>query len=343
MAMNIKNLPGSSILLIVLILAACTDSGESEASLELTGRTMGTRFNVQVAAMPTKVDKDQLAADIRARLEEINAKMSTYDPESEISRFNRHAGADWFPVSDATARVVAAAIEVSIATDGAFDVTVGPLVNLWGFGPESVLTAMPDASVIQAALARIGYQKLAVRDDPPGLRKSEPTLYVDLSAIAKGYGVDQVAELLERYEIHDYLVDIGGELRVQGENAKGRPWQVAIESPVEDRKPFRILSMSKGAVATSGNYRNYFELGGQRFSHTLDPRTGRPVTHNLVSATVLADDAMTADAWATALIVLGRDNGLTKAEEQGLAVFLLSGSGQQLESSLSTKMQALIN
>lgn len=325
--------------LLLASLAACGSGDDAGVTHELSGRTMGTRFNVQIVALPEGVTQDALGADIRALLEDINAKMSTYDEASEISRFNRYEGDDWFGVSAETATVVAAAQAISEATNGAFDVTVGPLVNLWGFGPKSALDAMPGDAVIENAIAKIGYRKLSVNTESPALRKSEPGLYVDLSAIAKGYGVDRIAALLESRGVTDFLVDIGGELKVKGKNGSGRDWRVAVEDPVQNGEPYTVLEVESGAVATSGNYRNYFEVGGQRFSHTIDPRTGRPVTHSLLSATVIAEDAMSADAWATALIVLGDRAGLRVAEEQGLAVLLLSKGGNELQAASTGPMK----
>lgn len=340
----VPNLPGALPLLVALVamLSACGAGVDESVTLELSGRTMGTRYNVQVVSLPEGVTQDALGADIRALLTDINAKMSTYDAESEISSFNRYEGDDWFTVSAETAAVVAKAQAISAATRGAFDVTVGPLVNLWGFGPESALAAMPPDAVIENAISRIGYQKLSVQTEPPALKKSEPSLYVDLSAIAKGYAVDRICELLTARGVGDFLVDIGGELRVQGKNGAGKRWRVAVENPLQEREPYTVFQISEGAVATSGNYRNYFEVGGQRFSHTIDPRTGRPVTHALLSVTVVADDAMTADAWATALIVLGEREGLSVAQENDLAALLLSKGGNKLVPAETVPMKAYL-
>lgn len=335
------NLWALGVMLGAILATGCAEKIDPEAVLELNGPIMGTRYNVQVAGMPETIDKETLAADIRETLIGINAKMSTYLPDSEVSEFNGYEGADWFPVSAQTAEVAAAAQRISEATDGAFDVTVGPLVNIWGFGPGSALEAMPDRSVIAAISERIGYQKLSVRTEPPALRKNRPDLHVDLSAIAKGYAVDVVFDLLASRGIDNFLVDIGGELRVQGRNASGRAWQVAIENPNGDRKPYDVLSLNGGAVATSGNYRNYFEIGGQRFSHTIDPRTGSPVKHSLALATVVANHAMTADGWATAMIVLGAEEGLAVAEREGLTVLLLSEVGEELKEASTPSMATL--
>lgn len=339
--LNITKIVFSAVLLFVALSAGCGGKADPDALLELSGPIMGTRYSVQVVAMPEGLDKTGLAAAIREQLNDINARMSTYLEDSEVSRFNRYAETDWFAVSAATAKVAAAAQAISKATDGAFDVTVGPLVNIWGFGPKSALAAMPDSSVIEAVSTRIGFDKLEVRLDPPALKKSQPDLYVDLSAIAKGYAVDVIADLLASNGIENFLVDIGGELRVRGKNAEGDAWRVAIENPKGTNKPFKVLSLSTGAVATSGNYRNYFEIGGQRFSHTIDPRTGRPVNHSLVLATVVAGDAMTADGWATAMIVLGAEQGLKVAEREGLAVLLLSEAGQELKEASSSAMKQI--
>ncbi|NNF51427.1 MAG: FAD:protein FMN transferase [Gammaproteobacteria bacterium] len=325
----------------LVVLASCDKQAVPGAILELNGPVMGTRFNVQVVGMPESLDKEALAAEIRATLDGINATMSTYLAESEVSQFNQYAGTDWFPVSASTAKVTEAAQKISAATGGAFDITVGPLVNIWGFGPESALEAMPDRSVIAAVSERIGYQKLDVRVDPPALKKSEPDLYIDLSAIAKGYAVDVVCDLLADKGLENFLVDIGGELRFTGRNAQGDLWRVAIENPRGDRKPYEVLSLEGGAVATSGNYRNYFEIGGQRFSHTIDPRTGRPVNHSLVLATIVSDEAMTADGWATAMIVLGAEEGIVVAEREGLAALLLSEDGESLREASSSAMESL--
>ena len=332
----------TSVALAWLIFATgCSDGPNPDETLELSGPIMGTRYNVQVVGLAPTIDKEQLAADIRETLTDINARMSTYLSDSEVSQFNRYEGVEWFPVSAQTAKVVAAAQAISAATRGAFDITVGPLVNLWGFGPESALEAMPDESVIEAVSQRIGYQKLLVQLQPPALRKTNSDLYIDLSAIAKGFAVDQVAELVAQRGIENFLVDVGGELRLQGHNGEGDPWRVAIENPRGGSRPYEVLSLDSGAVATSGNYRNYFEIGGQRFSHTIDPRTGRPVEHSLVLATVVDDTAMTADGWATAMIVLGARAGLAMAEREGLTVLLLSEAGNDLKEVATASMQAI--
>jgi len=293
--------------------------------MELQGATMGTFYSIQVLGLPPAVEPTRLRDGIEAELELVNALMSTYRDDSELSGFNRSRTTDWFAVSLALAGLVREVIRTSEISNGAFDVTVGPLVNLWGFGPGGGSDTPPADAEIARTKARIGYRKLSVRSNPPALRKSEPTLYLDLSAIAKGYGVDRLAELLDAVGITDYLIELGGELRARGYNGQGLPWRIAVERPdPEGRTVHRILPLRDGAMATSGDYRNFFEQDGKRYSHTIDPRTGRPVTHRLASVTVLVPRTARADALATAFLVLGPQAGFELAESlQTPALFIV--------------------
>ncbi|MBK5930111.1 FAD:protein FMN transferase ApbE [Halochromatium salexigens] len=305
------------------LLAGC-EQAEDPRVLVLRGSTMGTNYSVQIVEPSAALDRDALAEQINARLADITTLMSTYQPGSELSRFNNADVTEWFLVSPELEAVVEAAQAVSEASAGAFDVTVGPLVNLWGFGPSPRIEDLPSAGDIQAARARVGWRQLEVQAQPPALRKSRPDLYVDLSAIAKGYAVDQLAGLVESHGIVDYLVEIGGELRGRGVNGHGEPWRIAIERPdAGQRAVFQVVALRDLGMATSGDYRNFVEIDGQRYSHTIDPATGRPVGHRLASVTVLADDCMQADAWATALLVLGPERGLALAEQRGLAALFI--------------------
>ncbi len=310
-------------LLLGLLPAACGPVGP--ATFE--GAVMGTRYRVLLARPP--VDGRGVAAGIRQVLERVDRRMSTYKPESEVSRFNASRETGWFPVSAETARVVAKALEVWRESGGAFDITVAPLVDLWGFGPRLVPERVPSGAEIGAALARTGSRHLAVRPDPPALRKELPELEIDLSAIAKGYAVDAVAAWLEKRGFHDYLVELGGEVRVSGQRPGGRPWRVAVERGAQGRAG--VLELTSGAVATSGDYRNWFELDGVRYSHEIDPRTGRPVGPGLVQVTVLAPTCMEADAWATALMVAGPREGPSLARHLGLQALFLHRRGEALE------------
>lgn len=288
------------------------------------GATMGTQYTVRLANPPEQLELAALEERVERTLATVNRQMSTYQADSELSRFNRHAGQDWFPVSADTARVVAAGQKVAQATNGAFDVTVGPLVNLWGFGPGGRASHAPSEAEIAECRQRVGYEHLAVRDDPPALRKARPDLYVDLSAIAKGFAVDQVARLLEQRGIAGYMVEIGGEVRTRGRKPDGSGWRIGIERPDAGvRQIQRVVELADQSLATSGDYRNFFEQQGRRYSHEIDPRTGRALEHTLVSVSVLAADCMTADAWATALLVLGSDLALPTARREGLEVLCI--------------------
>jgi thiamine biosynthesis lipoprotein len=307
----------------LLSLGGCSE-GRQRQTLRLQGETMGTTWSVQVVEPPADLDSAALESRIRTRLDAVNAQMSTYDPDSELSRFNRTSSRDWLPVSAGLAKVVALASEISGLSSGAFDVTVGPLVNLWGFGPGAVRADLPSKGDVDDALARVGHEHLAVRQSKPALRKSTTGLYVDLSAIAKGYGVDELVGVLESLGLTDYLVEIGGELRGRGLNATGQPWRIAIERPDAGvREVFAVVPLRDLAMATSGDYRNFFEVDGQHYSHTIDPSTGWPVRHRLASVTVLDGSCARADALATALLVLGPDRGLELAERLGIAAMLI--------------------
>jgi len=315
-----------SFLLVLLSLLTCCTPAPEHRVMELRGATMGTFYSIQVVDLPPAIEPARLRDRIEAKLELVNALMSTYRDDSELSGFNRSRTTDWFAVSPALAGLVKEALRTSEVSDGAFDVTVGPLVNLWGFGPGSGGSdTLPTDAEIARAKARVGYRKLSVRSDPPALRKSEPTLCLDFSAIAKGYGVDRLAELLDATGIADYLIEIGGELRGRGHNGQGLPWRIAVERPdPEGRTVHKILVLRSGAIATSGDYRNFFEQDGKRYSHTIDPKTGRPVTHRLASVTVLAPRTTRADALATAFLVLGPQAGFNLAESlQTPALFII--------------------
>jgi len=288
---------------------------------------MGTTWNVRITA--PDLAEEQLREGIQAVLDRIETRMSTYRPDSELSRFNRAQVTDWFPVSAETAKVVAEAVRIGTLTDGAFDITVGPLVDLWGFGPDFHPDRIPAQGLIDAALAHTGYQKVKVRMDPPALRKTGPGIQIDLSGIAKGYAVDAVTAYLRQLGVKNFMVEVGGEVRVAGHKSDGQAWHIAIERPADEGSAVeRILSLTNQGMATSGDYRNFFFLAGVRYSHTIDPHTGWPVRNHPASATVVHTSTMTADALATAMLVLGRERGLALAQREGLAVFLIERNKQ---------------
>jgi len=262
-------------------------------------------------------------------LKQVNQEMSTYIPNSEISRFNQSNSGEIFDISNGFARVLKESIRLGELSNGKLDITVGPLVNLWGFGPEQRPEKVPSEKVLTNALARIGLKNLHL--DGNQLSKDIPDLYIDLSTTAKGYGVDMVAELIEANGIVNYLVEIGGEMRLKGFKHTGELWAIAIEKPIldpsgEQRAVHQVIIPKDNAVATSGDYRIYFEADGQRFSHIIDPATGRPINHNLVSVTVIHPSSMTADGLSTTLMVMGVEQGMKFAVKNNLAALFISKS-----------------
>jgi len=285
---------------------------------------MGTSFSIKAAHLPEDKTVKQVQQLVKVRLDAINQGMSTYIAESELSRLNQKKSIQAQPVSPALFKVLQTAEEISLLSLGAFDITIAPLVNLWGFGPDIMLYQAPDPKAVTDLLAQTGYQKLSLKAEQKTVQKQVPALSMDLSALAKGYAVDEAALVLEQQGMHDYLVEIGGEIRLKGLNLQGKKWRIAIEKPnIHQRELQKVLPITDIAMATSGDYRNFFEQDGQRFSHTIDPRTGSPIKHKLASVTVLHRFSMYADAWATALMVLGEDQGYKIAEEQQLAVFFI--------------------
>ncbi len=286
---------------------------------------MGTVYKVKVVLPePAATDLAALQALIEAELEGVNGRMSTYRPDSELSRFNAQASTGPFPVSAPTFEVLRLALEISGQTGGVFDVTVGPLVNAWGFGPENVPETPLSDSEVAALLEHTGYEKLAL--DPAGLTvsKADPAICCDLSAIAKGYAVDCVGLALENAGFLNYMVEVGGEVRTRGVNGEGQPWKIGIVCPDTVQGGLeQIVPLSGWSLATSGDYRNFYERDGVRYSHTIDPRTGRPITHNLASASVIHQECAVADGYATALMVMGPEDALRWCEEHDVLAFLI--------------------
>ena len=298
-----------------LLLAGC-DSGPE--IIKISGSKMGTTYHVTLVA--DQPAPDDLAEQIDQLLNVVDRSMSTYREDSEISTFNQISPHQQQTISNEFAQVLRVSQQVWEQTNGAFDPTVGPLVDLWGFGPVPTDDVVPDDSLIQLALESVGFGSVVL--DGSILIKTKP-LSLDLSAVAKGYAVDQVADLLESLALPDYLVEIGGELRASGSNPEGQSWRVAIETPALMSQIQNIVAVHDAAVATSGDYRNYFERDGIRYSHTIDSRTGRPITHRLGSVTVIAKTCAEADAWATALMVLGEEAGMALANRHSMAVYML--------------------
>ena len=301
---------------------------------------MGTTYNVKFVSIDA-VDKLELTQQIEQSLIDINLLMSTYIQDSELSRFNQWNSIKPFPMSATTLKVLNEAKRLSDMSEGMLDVTVGPLVNLWGFGPKSQPVKIPTEALINMTKKLVGIDKLTI--GPSWASKAEPALYVDLSTIAKGYAVDQLAELLDTHEIINYLVEIGGEMRLSGVKASGTPWKIAIEKPeTEQRAVQKIISIGTNAVATSGDYRNYYESDGVRYSHLINPNTGYPISHNLVSVTVVHPSSMTADGLATALNVMGKEKALALAETFNIAVLLITKEKDSFTEYTSAKFEQLV-
>lgn len=286
---------------------------------------MGTAYTIRVSRLPAAVSERQVRSVIDTVLARIDISMSGYRADSEISRFNASSSTGWFEVSADLAKVVAAAVQISSESQGALDVTVAPLVELWGFGPAGSRTDVPAQQEVQGIRAHVGFEKLAVRVAPPALRKADPQLEVDLNAVAPGYAVDLLAAELMQLGVADFMIEIGGEVRVQGRNARGKPWRIAVEKPVDaEPEPLLVIELTDAAVTTSGEYRHYDFRAGRSYSHTIDPRSGAPVQHELSAVVVVSSSALLADAWATALNVLGERAGYALAERRDLPVLFVT-------------------
>jgi thiamine biosynthesis lipoprotein len=296
--------------------------------IELSGPAQGTTYNVKIANPPARVDAHAARVAVDEVLEAVDLSMSTYRTDSEVSRFNASASTDWFEVSADLATVVAASHEVSKASGGALDITVGPLVNLWGFGPPGEPAQLPDQAAIDAARADVGYELLEVRLTPPALRKQSARLTIDLNAVAPGFTVDKLAAKFATLGIHHFMIDIGGEVQARGVNAQGEAWHIAVEKPVDTQpEAMAILRLPDLSVTTSGEYRHYYVRDGHRYSHTIDPRTARPVEHTLAAVVLIGKNSLDIDAWATALNVLGADGGLALATQRGLQAMFIVAEG----------------
>lgn len=294
---------------------------------------MGTTFHITVSRPPDGLahNGEALQAEVDELLQRINQGLSTYIADSELNLFNRSASAQWVEVSADLWTVTEVSAEVFEKSRGAFDPTLGPLVRLWGFGVDGRPQTLPSTDQISPLLERQGMNHLERDSDSLRLRK-QVELELDYSAVAKGYAVDQVADLLVSKSIKDFMVEIGGEIKVQGLSPRGDHWRLAIERPDGSMGvPYQAISFTDAAVATSGDYRNFYDRDGRRVSHTLNPSTGQPIVHNGRSVTVIHADAAVADAWATALNVLGPEAGFEVAQEQGLAVFFIAAAGDEYE------------
>ena len=335
--------PNQSILWCIALLFLTARSGVGE-TIVLRGAAQGTTYHIKYVAPTKAVDQRQLQVEVEKVLAEIDRQMSTYRNDSEISEFNRAAAGKWFSVSPGVVEVVAAAQAISEKTGGAMDVTVGPLVRLWHFGPKENLKRLkngktpspttlpkgegfkpPTEEQLEDVRARVGYKLLEVRATPPSLRKKVDGLEVDLSSIASGYTIDRLAGLMQEHGIKNFMVELGGEVRAAGKREDGEPWRIAIERPIVDKREMEAaVPLVNAALATAGGTHKFFEYQGKRYSHIIDPSTGRPVEHALASVLVAADTCLEADGWDTPLTVLGPERGMKCAEKNGIAAMFIA-------------------
>ncbi|NOQ35157.1 MAG: FAD:protein FMN transferase ApbE [Methylococcaceae bacterium] len=319
-----KKVAGLCLLLIFLLSACDNQAPQAKYPFVYSDGIMGTSFTIKASHLPETVKHELLKTQIKSLLDGLNAELSTYESQSALSLFNQNQSVDWESVPSALLTVLTESQRISQLSAGAFDITVGKLVNLWGFGVDPMNFTAPEETILNEALVNTGYQHLVIDAETSKIKKDLPELYLDLSAIAKGYAVDKVALFLEEQGINDYMVEIGGEVRLKGKNINQGAWRIAIEKPTPEKRMIqKVVPLSNISMATSGDYRNFFESKGIRYSHTIDPRTGRPITHKLASVTILSDTAMTADALATAMMVLGEEQGYQLAEKQQIAALFI--------------------
>ncbi len=333
---------------VVLLLTGCdnasTPVAPKAAATVLEGKTMGTFWRVSVVGVD-KTQAEELRQKVQNLLDGDDQLLSTWKNDSALMRFNHSNSLTSWPVSEAMADIVTESLRIGYKTQGAMDITVGPLVNLWGFGPDKQPVKTPTQAQIDAAKARTGLAFLSVinRSGRQYLQKSIPDLFVDLSTVGEGYAADHLARLMTEEGISRYLVSVGGALVSRGMNADGQPWRVAIQKPTDRENAVQaIVDINGHGISTSGSYRNYYELDGQRISHVIDPQTGRPITHKLVSVTVIAPTALEADGWDTGLMVLGPQKAQQVVREQGLAVYMIMKEGDGFTTWMSPQFEAFL-
>ena len=324
---------------ILLLFTSCTTQIKDVVH-SVSGETMGTTFTVKFTSQ-SPINLEEIESDIDILLKRVNQQMSTYIPNSELSRFNKSTDTSWFSVSDDLAFVINSAQNISELTNGMFDITVGPLVNLWGFGPEDKPHTIPSEKDIEKAKRFVGYKNISVQLNPPAIKKEHPDVYCDLSAIAKGFGVDKVSDYLIDKGFPNHLVEIGVELKANGTKFN-KSWIVGISVPTQAVTIQEKIKLNNSSMATSGDYWNYFEENGVRYSHTISPLTGKPITHNLASVTIVTNSCMEADALATAIDVMGAADGLKFANDNELNVYLIVKGKEYFETLQTQGFEKLI-
>ena len=309
----------------VVLMAALAGCQFSDPLESFGGPTMGSTYTIKYVRADGVADAKTLQAGVEAILAEVDQQMSTYRDDSLIERFNRAPAGTCMAMPQDVLELTRLGEGLSLQSEGAFDLTVEPLLNLWGFGPKSRGEQVPSASAIAEVRQRVGHQHLRIEGEQ--LCK-DAKVQVDLNSIAAGHAVDRIAAWLEQQGVASYLVEATGELKMRGHKPDGSAWRIAIEEPREDQRVAqKTLELDGYGVSTSGDYRNYFEENGRRYSHTLDPRTGAPIAHKLAAVTVLHPKAVLADGLSTLLMVLGPEDGLAWAERQSIAAFFVTRAG----------------
>ncbi|MGY8814254.1 MAG: FAD:protein FMN transferase [Gammaproteobacteria bacterium] len=317
-----------SILILFLLPIAC--NAPAGRPIIINGMTMGTVYSVTLSSEHVE-KKIELVNDINSILDDINQKMSTYISDSELSNINQSSNTEWITISEELFQVIQSAQDISAQTNGAFDITIGAIVNLWGFGSTKAMQSIPDPTKLDNVLQVSGHKNIELNEAPFSIKKSSSEIKLDLSGIAKGYAVDRIALYLDKQGIDNYLVDIGGEVKAKGLNSMAKTWRIGIEKPLTTTREIkRIISLNNMAMATSGDYRNFFDHEGIRYSHTIDPVTGWPVIFSDISVTVLNNSSMIADALATAIMVMGPEHGFNYAKSHDIPALFIMMKDEQL-------------
>lgn len=308
-------------------LTGCLFQDEVES---FAGPTMGSTYTVKYVRSQQVAPLEQLQRATDEILSDLDRQLSTYRADSDIERFNALPAGSCEAMPEAVLELVQAGERLSQESDGALDLTIEPLLNLWGFGPHGQGERIPAAEEIANARQQVGHRFLRIEQ---GRLCKDADVQVDFNSIAAGYAVDKVVERLQELGVRSYLVEITGELKAEGRKPDGTPWRIAIEAPRDDQRVAQeIIELDGQSVSTSGDYRNYFERDGVRYSHTLDPQTGAPIVHRLAAVTVVEPSALRADGLSTALMVMGPERGLVYAAERNIAAFFVIREGQNFVS-----------
>ena len=327
--------------LVVLLLGVVACDGGPE-TVRLQGQVFGTGWSLVYQVTEGAPAASEVEAQILAAFDVVNASMNTYDPDSLISRFNALPAGEAMEVDWDFAYVFTEARRLTALTAGAYDVTVSPLVDLWGFGPAGPSTP-PSTAMVDETRGAVGLDLLEWEPQIRNLTKRDDRVSLEFSSIAKGYGVDLAADALDELGLLNFMLEVGGELQLRGNSPRGDAWRIAVERPGQGQGGIQAaVSVTNTGVATSGDYRNFFEQDGQRYSHLIDPRSGYPIRHDLVSVTVVHPSTALADAWATGLCVLGSEAALELAEQQGLAVYLVRREGDDFRASWTKRFETYL-